>query len=437
MQFRELKTADYILKSLDENGYKIPTPIQEQSIPVILEGHDVLACAQTGTGKTAAFAIPTIQMLCQNPKKRCIRALVITPTRELAIQIHENFCKYGKYTSLSYGVVYGGVAQQPQQQLLSGGVDILTATPGRLMDLMIQGYVDLEQVEILILDEADRMLDMGFVDDVKAIISTTPDKKQSLLFSATMPEDIVVLAETLLRNPKRIGVTSTVTTVENIEQFVYFVDKKNKKNLLLHLLKDEKMDTVLVFVRARYEANRLERILNEEHIPAQAIHGDKTQEQRQLALSNFKQKKIRVLVATDIAARGIDIDMLSYVVNYDLPNISETYVHRIGRTGRAGLDGIAISFCHFDDKQYLAHIEKLINENIQVIENHPFPLVHHCSAIEIAQLQQKKEQELKMERAAEKTALKKSGVKPPDFKSKYQQKLERKLNQAQKSTPEN
>ena len=437
MEFKELKIAHYILKSLNENGYKIPTPIQEQSIPVILEGHDLLACAQTGTGKTAAFAIPTIQMIAENPKDKRIRALIITPTRELAIQVHENFCKYSKYTSLSCAVVFGGVPQQPQREALRSGVDILTATPGRLSDLMIQGFVDLENVEILILDEADRMLDMGFVDAVKTIINTTPNEKQSLLFSATMPKDIVALAETLLHSPKKIEVTPTVTTVEKIQQFVYFVDKKNKKNLLLHLLKDEKLDTVLLFVRAKYEANRLERILNEENISAQAIHGDKTQVERQLALSNLKQKKIRVLVATDIAARGIDIDMLSYVINYDLPNISETYVHRIGRTGRAGLDGIAISFCHFDDKQYLADIEKLINQNIEVVDTHPFPLLNNFPAVITAELQRIKEQELKMERAAEKTALKKSGVKPPDFKSKYQQKLERKLNDAQKSTADN
>ena len=437
MQFKELNIADYILKSLDENGYKTPTPIQEQSIPVILEGYDLLACAQTGTGKTASFAIPTIQMLCERPSGNHIRALVITPTRELAIQIHENFCKYGKYTSLSCAVVFGGVPQQPQQEALRRGVDILTATPGRLMDLMTQGFVDLKNIEILILDEADRMLDMGFVDAVKSIINTTPCEKQSLLFSATMPKDIVALAQTLLNNPKKIEVTPTSTTVEKIKQSVYFVDKKNKKNLLLHLLKDEKFDTVLVFVRARYEANRLQRILKENNIPAQAIHGDKTQSERQLALSNFKQKKIRVLVATDIAARGIDIDMLSYVINYDLPNISETYVHRIGRTGRAGLDGIAISFCHFDDKQYLADIEKLIGQNIEVVDAHPFPMLNNCPAIITAQLQQIKEKDLKMERAAEKTALKKSSVKPSNFKSKYQQKLERKLNDAQKSTTEN
>ena len=434
MQFKELNIADYILKSLDENGYEIPTPIQEQSIPVILEGHDLMACAQTGTGKTAAFAIPTIQMLCERPSDKCIRALIITPTRELAVQIHESFCKYGKYTSLSCAVVFGGVHQKPQQEALRCGVDILTATPGRLMDLINQGYVDLSTVEVLILDEADRMLDMGFLDDVKTIIGTTPREKQSLLFSATMQKDIVALAEKLLNSPKKIGVTPTATTVDKIQQFVYFVDKKNKNNLLLHLLKDEKLDTVLLFVRARYEANRLERILNEENIPTQAIHGDKTQNERQLALSNFKQKKIRVLVATDIAARGIDIDMLSYVINYDLPNISETYVHRIGRTGRAGLDGVAISFCHFEDKQYLADIEKLIDKNIEVVDNHPFPMLNNFPASMIAQLQRIKEQELKMERAAAKTALKKSGDKPADFKSKYQLKLERKLNDAKKST---
>ena len=436
MQFKELKIADYILKSLDENGYKLPTPIQEQSIPVILEGHDLLACAQTGTGKTAAFAIPTIQMLCESPNNKRIRALIITPTRELAIQIHENFCKYAKYTSLSCEVVFGGVPQTPQQEALRCGVDILIATPGRLSDLMTQGFVDLKNVEILILDEADRMLDMGFVDDVKTIINKTPPEKQSLLFSATMPKAIVALAETLLHSPKNIEVTPTATTVEKIQQSVYFVDKKNKRNLLLYLLEDETLDTVLLFTRARYEANRLERILNEHNIPTQAIHGDKTQQERQLALLNFKQKKLRVLVATDIAARGIDIDMLSYVINYDLPNISETYVHRIGRTGRAGLDGNAISFCHFDEKPYLADIEKLIKREIPVVDNHPFPLLNNFPAVITAQLQQIKEHERKLEKAAEKTALKKSGVKPPDFKSKYQQKLERKLNDAQKDTTE-
>ena len=437
MQFKELKIADYILKSLDENGYKIPTPIQEQSIPVILEGHDLLACAQTGTGKTAAFAIPTIQMLCEKPNKKRIRALIITPTRELAIQIHENFCKYGKHTSLSCAVVFGGVPQKPQQDALQGGVDILTATPGRLSDLMSQGFVDLKNVEILILDEADRMLDMGFIEDMKTIIHTTPREKQSLLFSATMPTAIVTLAETLLCNPKKIVVTPTIKAVEKIQQSVYYVDKKNKRKLLLHLLQDEKMDTVLLFVRARYEANRLERLLNDENIPAQAIHGDKTQDERQFALANFKQKQIRVLVATDIAARGIDIDTLSYVINYDLPNIPETYVHRIGRTGRAGQDGIAISFCHFDEKQYLMDIQTLIGRNIPVVEDHPFPLLNNFPALITAQLQQIKDHERKLEKAAEKTALKKSSVKPADFKSKYQQKLERKLNEAQTNTTEN
>ncbi len=379
MQFKDLNIIPPILKALDNENYQEPTPIQEQAIPPILAGRDILGCAQTGTGKTAAFAVPILQLLSmQNADRnahRHIRSLILTPTRELALQISESFQAYGLHVDLRCCVIFGGVSQKPQEQMLRNGVDILVATPGRLDDLMNQGLIDLKNIKILVLDEADRMLDMGFIHDVKKIIAKTPLKKQTLLFSATMPPEISQMANTMLVDPLKIAVTPASSTVDAIEQFVYFVDKENKRNLLLHLLKDKTIASALVFTRTKHGADRVERELRNAHISAQAIHGNKSQNARQLALSNFKSKQTRVLVATDIAARGIDIDELSHVINFDLPNIPETYVHRIGRTGRAGLGGIAISFCDFEEKAFLADIEKLIGKQVPEVKDHPFPLV--------------------------------------------------------------
>lgn len=376
MQFNELNLIPPILKALEQENYTSPTPIQQQAIPPILSGKDLLGCAQTGTGKTAAFAIPTLQLLHKNPRagRRNIRALVITPTRELALQIYENFCAYGKHLPLKCAVIFGGVSQKPQEVALQKGVDILVATPGRLNDLMQQKLIDLKNVELLILDEADRMLDMGFIHDVKKIIAKTPSQRQTLLFSATMPGAIAQMADSILRNPVKVAITPVSSTVDAIGQSLYFVDKSNKKDLLLHLLKDKSIESVIVFTRTKHGADRLVRHLTKAQISAKAIHGDKSQGARQTALQHFKNRTLRVLVATDIAARGIDIDELSHVINYELPNIPETYVHRIGRTGRAGQSGVAISLCDFDEKPYLADIEKLIGKRIPVIKDHPYPM---------------------------------------------------------------
>ncbi|HEX3023416.1 MAG TPA: DEAD/DEAH box helicase, partial [Lachnospiraceae bacterium] len=380
MQFTELNVIPSILKALEKENYTQPTPIQEKAIPTILSGRDLLGCAQTGTGKTAAFAIPTLQLLSEDSvphsNHRSIRALIITPTRELAIQIYESFCTYGKYTKLKSCVIYGGVSQKPQEEALKRGVDILVATPGRLNDLIDQRIVDINKIKIFILDEADNMLDMGFIHDVKKIIAKIPSKKQTLLFSATMPPSIEKLAKTILVNPEKIEIAPASSTVDAIEQYLYYVDKANKRDLLKYILKDKSIESALVFTRTKHGADRVVRHLTKAKIPAQAIHGDKSQSARQTALNNFKNKSLRVLVATDIAARGIDIDELSHVINFDLPNVPETYVHRIGRTGRAGLDGIAISFCDFDEKAYLNDIEKLIRKSLIEIKEHPYPLLN-------------------------------------------------------------
>lgn len=397
MQFNKLNITPKILKALEEEKYEIPTPIQEEAIPLILAGRDLLGCAQTGTGKTAAFAIPTLQLLntrkASNEKQINIRALIITPTRELAQQIYNSFRTYGKYTDLQYCVIFGGVSQKPQEKKLMKGVDILVATPGRLNDLVNQKIIDLRHIEIFILDEADRMLDMGFIHDIRKIISIIPNKKQTLLFSATMPHDIEKLANTILKNPAKVAITPNSPTVDVIEQFLYYVDKANKKDLLIHVLADKSIESALVFSRTKHGADRIVRQLTRAKITAQAIHGDKAQNARQTALSNFKEKKIRVLIATDIAARGIDIDELTHVINYDLPTSPETYVHRIGRTGRAGLNGVAISFCDFDEKQHLAEIEKLIKKHLTEIKDHPFPLVNNFPAIKNTQPRKKITQE--------------------------------------------
>jgi ATP-dependent RNA helicase RhlE len=379
MKFESLNIIEPILKSLKEEGYTIPTPIQIQAIPIVLNGTDLIGCAQTGTGKTAAFAVPILQILSKNKgfdRKRKIRSLIVTPTRELAIQIEESFKAYGRHTSLTCTVVFGGVPQNPQVAALRNGVDILVATPGRLLDLMNQGFISLKDVEIFVLDEADRMLDMGFIHDVKRIIAVLPQKRQSLFFSATMPPAIVKLAGSIVYKPVKVEVTPSASTVDIVNQYVYFTDKGNKSALLLELLKDEKIKTALVFTRTKFGADKVVKVLKKKNIIAESIHGNKTQNTRQRALSNFKAQKTRVLVATDIAARGIDVDGLEYVINFEIPNISETYVHRIGRTGRAGADGTAISFCDAEEMAYLKDIEKLITKKIQVVDDHPYPLLN-------------------------------------------------------------
>ena len=378
MLFSELNLIAPILKALETEGYTQPTPIQEQSIPSILQKRDLLGCAQTGTGKTAAFAIPMLQLLSQphtNTKgPKAIKALILTPTRELAIQIEESFKAYGRNLALKHLVIFGGVGQKAQTDALHRGVDILVATPGRLLDLMNQGFINLREIEIFVLDEADRMLDMGFIHDVKKVIAKLPAKRQTLFFSATMPNEIKKLSDTILTNPVRVEVTPVSSTAEKIQQAVYFVEKQDKKNLLIHLLKDKSIETVLVFTRTKHGADKVVKDLIKINVKAEAIHGNKSQNARQRALINFKARTTRVLVATDIAARGIDVDELAHVINYELPNIPETYVHRIGRTGRAGLSGIAYSFCDGEEKEFLDDIEKLIGLKIPVNEEHPYAL---------------------------------------------------------------
>jgi ATP-dependent RNA helicase RhlE len=370
LSFDHLELRAPIRKAVELEGYENPTPIQEKAIPVILKGKDLIGCAQTGTGKTAAFSIPLLQMLYDErlPSKgpRSARSLILTPTRELAVQIEESLGKYGKYTGLRHTVIYGGVSQVPQIHALRKGVDIIVATPGRLLDLIGQGHINLRQIKILVLDEADRMLDMGFIHDVKKIIALVPVNRQTLLFSATMPPAITKLAASILKDPARVEVTPASSTVEAIQQSVYFVERKDKKSLLIQLLNDKDIDSVLVFTRTKHGADKVVRDLVREQITAQAIHGNKSQIARQTALNNFKSKRTRVLVATDIAARGIDVQELSHVINFDLPNIPETYVHRIGRTGRAGMSGTALSFCDQEEKSYLKDIQKLISKRIPV-----------------------------------------------------------------------
>lgn len=414
MQFKELYIRNDILKALEREHYENPTPIQEKAIPIILSGKDLLGCAQTGTGKTAAFAIPTIQLLSEenlSPRgTHPIRALIVTPTRELALQIYDSFNTYGKFTDLNCCVVFGGVSQKPQEDKLKQNVDILVATPGRLLALMDQKIINIEHIKMFILDEADRMLDMGFIKDVKRIISKTPAKKQTLLFSATMPSEIEKLAGTLLKNPLKIEITPVSSTVDSIEQRLYYVDKCNKKDLLLHILEDKEIVSALVFTRTKHGADRIIRQLSKHHVVAQAIHGDKSQGARQSALKNFKNKTLRILIATDIAARGIDIDELSHVINFDLPDMPETYVHRIGRTGRAGLGGTAISFCDFDEKKQLADIEKLIGKKLQEINDHPYPLKNNFPAIKTTQPREKKTRDMRSQSKPSKTGSSKTGT---------------------------
>jgi len=378
MTFEQLDIIEPIQKALKAEGYVQPTPIQEQSIPILLQNKDLLGCAQTGTGKTAAFAIPILQQLYKNPVKGRrtgeIAALIVTPTRELAIQIAESFDAYGKYTSIKNTVIFGGVKQGAQTTALKRGVDVLIATPGRLLDLISQGFISLGKLQYFVLDEADRMLDMGFIHDVKKIIAKLPAKRQSLFFSATMAPPIVELSRKILGNPEKVTIQPEQTTAEKVQQAIYFVNKKNKIQLLNHLLENGIDDSVLVFSRTKHGANKIVKKLEQSGVKSSAIHGNKSQNARQQALNDFKLGKLKVLVATDIAARGIDIDELSFVVNYDLPNVPETYVHRIGRTGRAGASGLAVSFCDAEEKAYLLDIQKLIGQKIPVVKEHPFPL---------------------------------------------------------------
>lgn len=378
MNFKDLKLVAPLLQALQQEGYTQPTPIQQKAIPPILQQRDILACAQTGTGKTAAFALPVIQLLYQQKQQGKpvpgIKALILTPTRELAIQIEESFKNYGAFSGLKHLAVYGGVSQFHQVKNIKQGIDILIATPGRLLDLAVQGHVQLRQIQVFVLDEADRMLDMGFINDVRKIIAKLPQRKQTLFFSATMPAEIAKLSQSILNNPFKIAITPVSTTAETVEQAVYFVEKTDKRSLLIHLLKNNEIDSALVFTQTKYGADKLCKALKNENIKVQAIHGNKSQAERQKALTNFKNKNINVLIATDIASRGIDIDNLSHVINFELPNIPETYVHRIGRTGRAGANGKAISFCGMEEKALLRDIHKLTAQSIPVMNDHPFQM---------------------------------------------------------------
>ncbi len=377
MKFKELNIIEPVLRALEQKGYTEPTPIQAKAIPHILQKKDVLGCAQTGTGKTAAFAIPIIQLIHESVKNNTgrpkIRSLIVTPTRELAIQIDENIREYGKHTKLQHTVIFGGVSQGSQVAKLKRGVDILVATPGRLLDLLNQGHLTIANVELFVLDEADRMLDMGFINDIKKLLKLLPEKRQSLFFSATMPDNIVKLSNTILVNPVMVEVAVVSSTAETIQQHIFYTNRTDKGKLLLHILEDPRIEQVLVFSRTKHGCDRITRNLVKCNIKAEAIHGDKAQNSRQRALKKFKEGQCKVLVATDIAARGIDIDKLKYVINYDVPNLPETYVHRIGRSGRAGEEGVAISICEPEENEFVRGIERLIKKKIDVISDNPFP----------------------------------------------------------------
>ncbi len=374
MSFKNLELSEAVMKALAAEGYTHPTPIQAKAIPPILAGRDLQGCAQTGTGKTAAFAIPIIQHLQQDRNQKSgIKVLVLTPTRELAIQIDESFAAYGRYANISHTIVYGGVSQVPQVRALKQSPSILVATPGRLLDLIEQGHISLRQLEVFVLDEADRMLDMGFIHDVRRIIKLLPEKRQTLFFSATMPPEIQKLASAILKNPTKVEITPPTSTVDKIDQQLYHTNKADKPKLLMDLLDSQNIRTALVFTRTKHGANRLVKTLDKAQISAAAIHGNKSQTARQKALGEFKAGKLRVLVATDIAARGIDIDELTHVFNYDLPEVPETYIHRIGRTARAGLSGTAVAFCDIDEQSLLRDIEKLIGKRIPVVNDHAYP----------------------------------------------------------------
>ena len=374
VDFESLNLCQPLLKALDEIGYVTPTPIQEQAIPLLIEGNDMLGCAQTGTGKTAAFSLPILDAMAEDPwsGKPQIRVLMLCPTRELASQIRDNIEEYSRHLDIRSMVMFGGVSQRPQVKLLRQGVDILIATPGRLLDLIGQGHVDLSYVQFLVLDEADRMLDMGFIRDIRKILAQIPEDRQSLLFSATMPSSIVELSRDMLYEPVRVEVSPESSTVEAIEQSLMFVMKKDKRDLLTHLIRDESPEKVLVFSRTKHGCNRIVKQLAQDEIEALAIHGNKSQGAREKALGRFREGSLQVLVATDVASRGIDVSDISHVINLDLPNESEVYVHRIGRTGRAGQGGIAIAFCDENEGEYLRGIEKTIRQEIPVDEDHPF-----------------------------------------------------------------
>ena len=378
MQFKELGLNKPIVRAIEEQGYENPTLVQEQTIPLVIEKKDVIASAQTGTGKTAAFALPILQNLFDrqdaSKKGKKIRALIVSPTRELALQIEENFNKYSKYTNLRTGIVYGGVSFEPQKDVIRKGIDILIATPGRLLDLHKQDIVHLDFIETLVLDEADLMLDMGFIDDINKIVRLCPEEKQQLLFSATMPYKVVELAKEVLKDAVKIEVAPTSSTVKGVEQLLYYVPKPKKIELCLHILRNTVKGNVIIFRRTKYGVDKLEKTLLRNGYKVDSIHGDKTQNLRQEALQKFKNGDVNILIATDVAARGIDIKNVDAVVNFDLPNISETYVHRIGRTGRAGKNGVAYSFCSADERDYVLSIQKLINKHIDVVEEHPYPL---------------------------------------------------------------
>ncbi len=402
MRFEDLKIISSLLKALKEENYTEPTPVQEQAIPLVLNRHDVLGSAQTGTGKTAAFALPVLQHLVQDrdqePKGHSgIKALIVTPTRELAIQIGESFSVYGKYTDIRNTVIFGGVSQVNQKAILRKGVDVLIATPGRLLDLEDQGIIRLHTIKYFVLDEADRMLDMGFIHDIRRLLTKLPEKRQSLFFSATMPKNIVELSKKILKQPKKVAVSPVSSTAETIRQYLYHTNKSDKKNLLLHILKEQEMDQVLLFSRTKHGADRIVRHLKRNEITCAAIHGDKAQNQRQKALKNFKSGEIRVLVATDIAARGIDIDRLRFVINYDIPNIAETYVHRIGRSGRAGEEGVAVSLCEPEENAYVKTIENLIGLKIERVDGHPFPQTDNPMNAEEKKAFEKDKQQRKQE----------------------------------------
>jgi ATP-dependent RNA helicase RhlE len=372
MTFSNLNLIEPLIAALSKKGYQQPTPIQSQAIPFILQGKDLFGCAQTGTGKTAAFALPILQLLYGKKQNNSIKALILAPTRELALQISENFTAYGNNLGLRHTVVFGGVSQHKQTQELKRGVDILIATPGRLLDLMQQGFIRLHDVQYFVLDEADRMLDMGFINDIKKVIAKLPLKKQTLLFSATLPDEIKKLVASLLKDPVHVNVAPVSSTATLVQQSVYYVEKENKRSLLRHVLKTSDIEHALVFTRTKRGADKVVKELNKNGIKAEAIHGNKSQNAREKALKGFKNRSIRILVATDIASRGIDVDKLSHVINYEIPEQAETYVHRIGRTGRAGESGIALSFCAQDERAYLKDISKLIRKNIDVITSHPF-----------------------------------------------------------------
>ncbi len=407
MTFRDLGLIEPILKALEDKKYTHPTPIQEEAIPIILKNHDILGCAQTGTGKTAAFAIPIIQLIEKresNKNNIKLRALIVTPTRELAIQIDENIADYSKYTGLKHAVIFGGVKQGKQVTKLKRGVHILTATPGRLLDLQNQGYVHFDDLKLFVLDEADRMLDMGFIHDIKKLIKLLPSKRQSLFFSATMPENISKLSKTILINPKRVEITPASSTADTVHQEIYYTNRTTKRDLLLHLLDKEVDDQVLIFHRTKHGADKVVRFLRSKNIKAVAIHGNKSQNQRQAALKDFKNGKVNIMIATDIASRGIDIDKLKYVINFNIPNVPEDYVHRIGRTGRAGESGKAMSICEPEENAFFKDVTKLVGKKVDVIEDHPFPQTDKPMTEKEKKEFNKKKQAKKMEMIAARRA---------------------------------